>query len=210
MAADINRIIKAFVLAKSVNHYYWLHAPAEDQNVRIENLARVVAMMSGLRIEKRLVPTGGGIIRGLTERYPDRAVILVRKEQPLVWQRYTTIKELCHIVYDGDGDFEPDPTKTLEQLVMRRSLDLDEEGSPALMSERLAEIMALELAYPLEFRRVDVAAIRNGSTVDDLVALRDVPAVHIERALGEQYIEACEGVWQSLAEVPIKPLPDKA
>jgi hypothetical protein len=183
-----------------------MHAPCEDEAIRVENLVRVVQLMTGIQIEKRLVPTGGTIIRGLTERYADRARILIRKEQPIEWQKYATIKELCHIVYDEVGDFEPKPINTLEQLVLRRGLDLDEEASPAMISERLAEIMALELAYPFEFRRKDRDALAAGGVVDAIVAKRCVPAVHIEGALSEGYIDACEGIWNILPESNPPPL----
>lgn len=201
MAADINKLIKCFQLAKKVVHYYWMHAPHEDHRVRVENVQRVVELMTGKTIAKKLVPTGGQIIRGMMLRYDASVLILVRTDQPVEWQKYTTIKELCHVVYDAQADFEPNPLKTLDQLVLKRGLDLDETLSPAIASERLAEIMALEILYPLEYREADSKALKNGKDIAELVELRHVPAVHIETATSETYIRGCKDIWEALPPV---------
>ncbi len=189
------------MVAKQINHYYWMHAPNSDHRIRIENVQRIVETMTKKKIIKKSVSTGGTIIRGMTERYADKALIYIRKEQSLEWQRYTAIKELCHIVYDEADDFEPDPLKTLEQLVLKRTLTLGEPTSPALLSERLAEITALEIIYPLEFRQSDAADLQAGRHMDDLVAYRQIPGVHIERGTDSEYIAACVGMWKILPEV---------
>lgn len=203
MAADVSKIIKCFMLAKKVTHYYWLHTPDGSPRPKIENIERVVEAMTGIRIDKKEISTGGSIIRGLTERYDDRALILIREDQPLEWKKYATVKEYCHLVFDDDNDFEPNPLETLEQLVMKRGLDLDEALSPAIISERIAEIMALEIIYPLEVREEDAKALRAGGTrkMDELVELRHVPAVHIESAVRDSYIKGCRGIWKILPEI---------
>lgn len=203
MAADISKILKCFTLAKKVNHYYWLHTPDSSPRPKIENIERVVEVMTGLRIDKKEVKTGGSIIRGLTERYEDSALILIRADQPLEWKKYTTVKEYCHLVYDDEAEFEPNPLETLEQLVMRRGLDLDETLSPAIISERIAEIMALEIIYPVELRQQDAATLKDGGAraMDDLVKLRHVPAVHIESAVRPTYLESCLGIWKILPDI---------
>jgi hypothetical protein len=203
MAADVTKIVKCFMLAKKVNHYYWLHTPDGSPRPKIENIERVVEAMTGLKIEKKEVETHGSIIRGLTERYDDRALILIRSDQPLEWKKYTAVKEYCHLVYDSQDEFEPNPLETLDQLVMRRGLDLDEAVSPAIISERIAELMALEIIYPLEVRAEDAAALKSGGSkvMDDLVKLRHVPAVHIESAVREAYIESCQALWKMLPPI---------
>lgn len=189
------------MVAKKVNHYYWMHSPSDDQMVRVENVQRVVELMTGKPIMKKLVKTGGQIIRGMTERYSDKSLIFIRDEQSLEWKRYAAIKEFCHIAYDEDSDFEPDPRKTLSQLVARRGLSLLEEVSSAMLSERLAEISALEIAYPLEFRRLDAIDLAKGRKLEEIVRLRGVPSVHVEAATQGDYIAACEEVWRLLPEV---------
>jgi Zn-dependent peptidase ImmA (M78 family) len=203
MAADVNKIVKCFMLAKKVNHYYWLHTPDGSPQPRIENIERVVEAMTGLKIEKKEVTTDGSIIRGFTERYEDKALILIREDQPIEWKKYTAVKEYCHLVYDSEEEFEPDPVVTLDQLVMRRGLDLDEALSPAIISERVAEIMALEIIYPLELRGGDAEKLKTGDskTLGKLVALRHVPAVHIETATRQTYIEGCRNLWGVLPDV---------
>lgn len=206
------KIIRCFELAKSVNHHYWVHTPDASQNMRVENIERIVSWMQGVRlpVEKWVVPYDDAtFIRGLFERYDDRIVIYIRDGQTPEWVRFTIVKELCHALIDEPGDFSPKGEETIRDLIKYHGVTLDEISSAVLHSERLAEITALELIYPLEFRRADVAAISAGVKIPELVQKRAVPSLWIQRGLDPKYIEACEYFWKALSDdtpTPLVPL----
>jgi Zn-dependent peptidase ImmA (M78 family) len=202
------KLVRAFELAKRVNHYYWVHTPDEALNMRVENIQRIVSWMSRLPVEKLEVDFEGEIIRGVYERYADRVVIYIRKKQSKEWIRFTIVKELCHLLIDQVGDFFPDGVETLRGL-LKFEMKAD-DMTPALLSERLAEVTALELIYPLEFREPDLADLKAKKvTIADIVAKREVPSLWVQYALDDEYIEACKYFWKVLSDEtppPLEPL----
>lgn len=207
--ADIPvKIIRCFQLAKRVNHYYWEHVPDCSPNMRVQNLEYIVSKMVNLPIQKWSVPyEGGALIRGLYERYADRIGIYIREGQTAEWVRFTIVKELCHALIDQPSDFSPKGQDTIQGLIKYGGLNLDEISSDVLLSERLAEITALELIYPLEFRRKDAADLKaERKKLSDLVRQRAVPSLWIQRALDADHIEACEYFWKVLVDEDLPPL----
>jgi Zn-dependent peptidase ImmA (M78 family) len=204
------KMIQCFVWAGRVNHYYWLYTDADDTDgsVSVENLQIIIGRKAGLHITKRLVDFEGTTLRGNIERYEDHAIINVRASQSENWQRFTVVKELCHVLLDTADDWSTDVVETIAGLLAFSRLTGDE--SPAIRSEKLAEVMALELIYPLEERREDRAFIQAGGKVSDLADKRKVPPLWIERGISDWYYEACEETWKVIGDSvnDNTPLPD--
>jgi len=196
-------IVRAFYAAKCVHHYYHMHTEGDGPNdrVRIENLQKVIELMTGKPIFKRAVPINGSIIRGLTERYDDRFEITIRSTQSIAWQKFTTVKEFSHIVADSESAFEADPNVSISQLVARNGILISKEMSPALLSEGIAEVTALELIYPLELRAIDAEKLKSGKSVLDIEEERHVPPHFIQMATRPDYIESCKQIWKNLPVV---------
>jgi hypothetical protein len=70
--------------------------------------------------------------------------------------------------------------------------------SDVMQSERLAEITALELVYPLELREEDRKAFENGSTFAQIAARRKVPSAWVQRGTTATYIASCKAYWRVL------------
>lgn len=203
------KLTQCFVLAKHVVHYYNVHTDGDDarQCTSVENIQRIVERMTGKPVEKYRVPFEGERVRGNIERYDDRFVIHVRRGQTLEWDRFTVIKELCHALMDSAEEYSPHGVETLRELVSWRGLDFDwEEASEVARCERLAELMALELIYPFEYREGDKAAIAAGATRADVGQKRGVPLPWVERALLQRHIDACRGLWEVMPSITA-PLP---
>lgn len=199
MAEFSVRLLQCFERAKVVNHYYWMHTDADNGGaVRVENLQHVIERMTRTKVEKYSVPFDGTIIRGLYERYTDRVVIYIRKGQSLEWVRYTIVKELCHLLNDQQSEFSPKGEDTIKELVKFAGLAPGDGMSDVMQSERLAEITALELVYPLEFREQDRSALQNGSTFADIARKRQVPSAWVQRGTTAAYIESCKTYWRVL------------
>jgi hypothetical protein len=201
------RLLQCFERAKQVNHYYWMHTEADDGSyVRVENIEHIISRMTKTPIIKQVVPFEGTIVRGMCERYDDRVQIYIRAAQPTVWVRYTIIKELCHVLNDQPCEYSPRGQDTIEAMVRFVGLAPGNGMSDVLQSERLAEITALELLYPLEFRDGDRAIVENGGTIDDIVSLRQVPSAWVQRGLDQNYCKACRTFWRALPDNVPPPL----
>jgi Zn-dependent peptidase ImmA (M78 family) len=208
MASDFTlRVIQSFEKAKLVNHYYWQHTDGDDgAMIRVENLQMVIERITRLKVEKRLVQFEGNNVRGNYERYDDRIIINIRDGQPLEWVRYTITKELCHALNDLPEEFSPDPAETIKELVKYAALALEDGVSSALKSERLAEIIALELIYPIEFREADIASVEGGASIASIVKKRGVPSALVQRCHDRRNLEACKRLWNALAVTAPEPL----
>lgn len=206
----ITKMLLVFIWARRVNHHYWMHTEADDDGaVSIENIQRVVSRLAGIYIRKLAVDFEGSSLRGNVERYPDHIVIHVRANQSEFWQRFTVVKELCHVLLDEKEDWSTDVVDTISGLLAFAGFNGDEP--PPIRSEKLAEIMALELVYPLEFRAEDRAFLAAGGKVAEVAEKRKVPPLWVERALSESYLEMCQATWKILSNEPSEEgdLPDE-
>lgn len=203
MSDKILKVIRAFAKAKAVNHYYWMHTDGDNaSSVSVENIERIIALITDITIFKEEVDVDSDFHRALIERSGDGkiAYIYVMKSEPEQWKRFAAVKELCHALIDLDEDFQADPCVTIHGVKDSASL-FDENSLPEKDSENLAEIIAMELLYPLEYRREDRGKIANGATLEEIARLRNVPPKYISLGTGDTWFEACLKIWGSLADV---------
>lgn len=202
METNIVRLIDAYYLAKKVVHYYWMHTEGDtlEGAVSVENIQKIVELMTGIKIEKFLVPSEGKFIRGFTDRNHSTAQIYIADNQSDEWKRQTTVKELCHILCDNEDEFQPNPKETIEHIIADEG-KFDEHSTPVAMSERIAEIVAIELLYPLELRDSDLVHLGEGASISALALTRKVPPRYIEIACNEQHIKLSREIWKRLPQV---------
>jgi hypothetical protein len=181
MIVETARIEATFRKVKQIKEYMQQYCIAPDRTkLSIEDLQWSVSEMYDIKIEKREVLFEGDHVRGLVERYADRARILVRAGQGEEWMRFTAAKELCHLAIDEKEDWSPRGHETIQSLLIEERLDLvgDPEAQKArkmadsrAQSEKLAEIAASELMYPHHFRESDIQAIADGKTTISALAM---------------------------------------
>lgn len=203
------RLLRVFVVAKTIVHYYYMHTDGDDEDgrVSIENIERVIELWKKIKINKYDVEWDGDTFRGVTERYADgSANIYIRQPVPIEWDKYATVKEYSHLAYDGEEDFEPNPIKTMKDLIRFDGLGISDDMTPAMVSERFAEVLALELIYPHEYRSIDAERLKSGTPLKEIVQERHVPGVYIERATKDTYIEVCQEMWKNLPSFQLPPL----
>jgi Zn-dependent peptidase ImmA (M78 family) len=201
----IVKVIDAFAKAKAVNHYYWMHTDGDEATngvVSVENIQKIISLMTGVEIFKEEVDVASDFHRALIERYDGgkKAYIYVMAAERDDWKRFATVKELCHALIDAGEDFQPDPCVTIHGVKDGAAL-FDEGSIPEKDSENLAEIIAMELLYPLELRRADREEMRRGATLDDVARQRRVPPKYISLGTSDPWLEFCETVWRALADV---------
>lgn len=209
MTTDIERYIRCFVIAKELLDFYWMHTDGdypENGRIRVENVEKATELLCRKIISKELVEFEGDHLRSVTETYEDgTAKIYIRASQPIEWQKYAAVKEYSHILYDDpDEDYEVDPVKILKFLTSNTPFELDAGHTPAELSEKMTEILALEIIYPVELREADRAFLDGGGQIADLVEKRHVPAVHIQRGCAHNTINTSKAIWRALNKAHAK------
>lgn len=201
------RVLQSFLLARQVNHFYWLHTDGDEPGGKasIENIEQIIERMIRLPINKYTVfVEDAPSVRGSFERYSDRIDIYIRDGQGEAWAKFTTVKEYCHALMDDKDDYSIDANDTLLQIKQFKGFGESPDSlSQVIASEKLAEIIALELIYPIEWRRDDMEARKGGELIKDISARRCVPSLWVEYALGDHY-EYCLNIWKLLPEKPIE------
>lgn len=191
MALPQVQLLRSFDRARLVNEVYWNHTEGDEKGRRVSvmNLWKAVEKIIDLPIHRLFVDAGGDFLRGLTERYPDRVEIYVSLNQPEPWQRFTFVKELCHALCDGEEEFSTDGLTTLRALT--KTLDIN-GATPVVRAESFAEVIAVELLYPWEFRRKDKEL---GTPPSSLAEEFGIPARWIEASLTDNYLDTCDLLW---------------
>lgn len=210
MSTEYLKIFEAFAAAKRVNHYYWMHTDGDDHQhstVSIENIQKVIEIMVGETIEKKTVLKSSRFHRAFVERFNGgkENKIYVTKGEPLEWQRFSVVKELCHILIDKSDDFQADPCITIEGMTSEPGFFVEGSANET-DSEQLAEMIAMELIYPLEDRRADLAS---EASFEQIALNRCVPDKYVYRGLEQKHFELCEKIWNLLPPVDPPNLNDK-
>lgn len=208
MLVTTKRIEEVFRKVKHVKEHMKAYCIAPERaKLSVEDLQWCISDMYGLKITKKEVAFEGEYLRGLVERYKDSARILIRAGQGDEWMRFTAVKELCHLSIDEPEDWSPRGHETIESLLIEEHLDYSELGGEQettrqladrkAQSERMAEIAAIELMYPHEFRKVDLAAMDQQKTTLKAVALHfHVPEYVVGTALHPARMNLADLGWE--------------
>ncbi len=207
-SSHMTKVVRCFHHAKQVNHLYFVHTDGDVDSAghawtSIENIQRIVERLIALPVQKHKVAFTSSQVRGLFERYADRIVIYVRADQSIYWQRYTVFKELCHALMDSAEEYNADGLAIIQALMSYKGFEHDWEGLPdEARSEKLAEYMAIELAYPFEHRDRDILELEAKTvTPEALEERRGIPRAWIARSLERRFHESCRRVWKLLADL---------
>ena len=207
----ILKIIRCFALTRQVIHFYWVYTEGDDPNgeTSIENLQRIIERIIRLTIRKVSVLEPMTFLRGTIERYKDRIEILIPIGQGRLWERFAVAKEFCHALGDGPDEYSVEALQTISDLKRYStpgSILLDGTSS-VVRAEQLAELMALELIYPHEYRFSDRERRDAGEPLASIAERRGVPLTWVETALSP-YLEACDAIWKALPDTDMaKTLP---
>jgi hypothetical protein len=170
--------------------------------ISVEQMKDVIEAQTGWVIEKKRVLFDAVHLRGRIERYRDergqRAVIHIRDDQDEYWKRYVFAKELMHLVVDTEIDLSPYGDKRIEELISYGYFgDPSVDGLPGdpTQSEVIAEIVALEVLYPMHLRSGDLAMRANRETdIDSIARKYGIPRTKAGLALNTRYLDQIKSV----------------
>src|SRR5690349_19675855 len=121
------RVEAVYRKVKHIKEHMRQYCIAPDRaKLSVEDLQWCISDMYGLVIEKKEVAFEGEYLRGMVERYQQRARILIRAGQGEEVMRFTAVKELCHLALDEAEDWSPRGHETIESLLIEEHLDQTE------------------------------------------------------------------------------------
>jgi len=179
-AAQVEAEIRAYVIA------------GDKIPVSVEDIQSTVGMMYTLTIEKHIVPVNTTYLQSMMLRYANgRIRILVKAALPHDEKRFAVCKEISHVIMDEQEDWSLEVLNTITNLIEVSRLDIQTEGKStapngAIITEKLAAYLAIELLYPHDLREADFVALEKGETSFAKLALRyEIPLKEIETAHAE-------------------------
>lgn len=160
--------------------------------ISIDAAKEVIEEFSGYSVTMRSVTFEGSHVFARVEKYSDKtANIDVKHTLDDQWKRFVSAKELLHLIIDKDEDMSPYGDQTLDKLVRDGHIGVisqNGDGPPA-QSELIAEVAAMELLYPIQNRKADLAEVRNDGLTFSKIAIRyGMPINFIDTVFSDGYL----------------------
>ena len=160
--------------------------------MNLADLHCAVEDICGKKIEVLEVWFEGHHLRGKTERFKDnKARVLIRSKQADDEKRLAVVKELSHILLDGDQDASTDGVETIRGLLQEWHLVRGNgighiDPTKPLVSEVMAHVAALELLYSDEYREADIEKLGDDrKTLKQIALEHEIPAYAVQQALDQ-------------------------
>lgn len=176
-AAEISEIYRLNVLngaanKKSVGELLRLCREYLNKNIAVHEL--------------RNIPAEGKSIRGYYLRFSDRYVINLLSGMNLCWRRFVLCKELFHVILDEERYRTTDIYGHIEEVVAK--FPVPQPAGPAVVSEALAEIAAMEFMFPYDRRLIAIQA----PEIDYLAVAQayKIPQALVEEYLAESFVRS--------------------
>jgi Zn-dependent peptidase ImmA (M78 family) len=184
-ANEINNLYQLFNLVndgipKSVDDLTWVCSEYFEKSIEILEL-------EDLPIHKKEKPPKQWAIRGFYLSYSDRYEIYILAGQNKCWSRFVRAKELFHMLLDAEEFRTTDLVKHITEVGVAFNKNNSKPGK-AVVSERMAEIAAMEFLFPMEHRKLVTEHL--GSIDNYEIAEKyKIPQYYMEMYLSEPYME---------------------
>ena len=118
MLVDRAKIEIVFRKVRQVQGEIRAYCLAPDRpDLPVEDFQRIVSQMYNIEILKFSVPFEGSFVRGMLERYRNKAIIYIKKGMGEEWTRFVAVKEMCHIVNDEEEDWSVNGVSTIKEML---------------------------------------------------------------------------------------------
>jgi hypothetical protein len=204
MLLQEEKIAQVFNCVSAVRDYMRVQMHEQPSLVlSVDALKEAVENVFGVNIAMFEVTFTGEYVGGTIERYSDKtARILVKSRQSPEMMRFIATKELCHVMIDNAESWSIKGADTIRGLLREWELcqengDGHKDPANPLQSEMLAEIGAMELIYPFEYRETDIAKLGSQQTTVTKIALdHEAPEWVIDQAISHH--ESFAACWSAI------------
>jgi hypothetical protein len=208
LSAKIRRL---FLLASELIGDLWNHEGCfESSQMSVEDFVKFVEDAHCLKITFKRVKVQTNSVLGHIERYDEGKLVVIYTVSNLdpYEQRLVEVKEICQVVLDEKSDWSCDGIDTLQRISNPIDLDMSSPENIALLSERLALILAYELLYPIENRVKDIQRISDGIMIEeDLADELKIPIEVVRNLLAPHMIKWSQHWWVDITSTSNAQMP---
>ena len=198
MTALLDRYVAALKAVNEIMEHRDVMCRSPDRiPVSIDDLVWVVEQYAEVTVALQSVSFESAHLSGALELYDDRtAKIFVRSDLSTAEKRLVAVKELAHLIIDGDDAQSTLGVDTIRSLVSPPALPRNGDMDPCRLSENLALVIAVELLYPHEYRREDRRKMEEADQTEASLAMYyDIPSFVIGHSLQPEWLDAMDRCW---------------
>jgi hypothetical protein len=197
------KLLNLFQVARTVNSRLWWEIDKAESILSVTRLQGYITEHHKLSIEFYTVDEESHFVLGHLERSGQGGQIVriytLANLSPR-WIRFVKIKELCQLLLDTAADMSTNAQDTLQRIVSDL-VEVDAPENAIVLSEFLAEFLAIELVYELDQTRKDFAEIVDREAAISKIAKRlSIPEDIVDHCLNPASIAWREKWWKLVAD----------
>jgi Zn-dependent peptidase ImmA (M78 family) len=140
------------------------------------------------------------LLRGTYLSFGANVHVYIDKNLSPDWERYITIKEMCHLILTDPEYMTENPGDLLEMMIHEETTPKDGEAPLDLVSDMWAKWAAYEILFPHEDRadaRTQLDA--DGEALFALAEKYQIPEHVVDWVLSDVHIDTCKVAWAALS-----------
>ena len=140
------------------------------------------------------------LLRGTYLSFGQEVRVCIDKNLSPQWERYITVKELCHLILTDPEYMTEEPVDLLELMIHEETAPKDGEAPLDLVSDMWAKWAAYEILFPKEEREEGRKSLAEVDGLFALSATYQIPEHVVEWVLSDAYAEACDEAWEQIPD----------
>ena len=139
------------------------------------------------------------LVRGAYLSFGQDVRVLIDKNLSSDWERYITVKELCHLILTDPEYMTEEPVALLEAMIHEETAPVDGEAPLDLVGDMWAKWAAYEILFPHEEREAAKARYdADDGALFEFAELYHVPEHVIDWVLSDSHTQTCATAWKML------------
>ena len=127
--------------------------------------------------------------------------IYIDKNLPPDWERYITVKELCHLILTDPEYMTEEPTELLELMIHEETTPKDGEAPLDLvvdMSGKMGSVRA-SISFRVSRERRNKIVNSNTATLFSSAEAYEIPEHVVDWVLTDRHMETCKQAWEQVS-----------
>jgi Zn-dependent peptidase ImmA (M78 family) len=203
MHSDIKHLVNLFKGVRDVRAELSKELVPEGETVHsVPQIVTAFEKVYAVKIRRFKVPDlKDNLVRGAYLSFGQDVRILIDKNLPPDWERYITVKELCHLILTDPEYMTEEPVALLEAMIHEETTPLDGEAPLDLVSDMWAKWAAYEILFPHEDREEAAKTLPSNDTAMFALAEKyEVPEHVVDWVLSETHMQTCKAAWGKLQD----------
>lgn len=197
MHSDIKHLVNLFKGVRDVRAALaGVDLPAPSVVHSVPQIVAAFEVVYKVKVRRFKVPDlKDELLRGAYLSFGAEVRICIDKNLSTEWERYITVKELCHLILTDPEYMTEEPTTLLELMIHEETTPKDGEAPLDLVSDMWAKWAAYELLLPHDARPGAREKLAEVGGLFSLSATYQIPEHVVEFVLSDGYMETCDEAW---------------